>query len=107
VEFPQFSLGADLQIGDIFGTHYNVSGPAGFDYISVYPTAGSGAITPKEKVPILGDASWAYFLPTVGIGFGNWTSSAGSALSLMSSLATNLTIPSRSWGYTAGARYRK
>lgn len=111
VEFPGFSLGADLSLGDIFGERfgksYTVSGAAGLDYISMYPVDGNGAITPKQRVPILGDSSLNFFSPIVGLGFGNWSSKAHWALSLMSSLATNLTIPSRSWGYTAGASYRQ
>ena len=105
-EIDLLSLGSDAQITDLCGKNYSVPGSAGLDYLTIEYANGS-PFSSNATVPILGIIDWKFFLPTVGLGFGNWTSNAHWALSFMSDLANKFTIPSRTWGYTAGARYRK
>jgi hypothetical protein len=110
-DIEYLDLGADLQPTEVFGLSYNKTGLSGFDYLTM-ETMDNGRPTLQSSngTTIFGYATWDYFLATVGLGFGEWKSHLTTLTpipSFMKSIADNFTIPSRSWGYTAGARYCK
>ena len=98
-------LGSHLQPATLFGTGYNVDADAGLDFVSVQ--AGNNTFVQAAKnTTIFSDNSSFYMLPTLGLGLGEWLSPTGVLVpSFLKTLADNATIPSRSWGYTAGAAY--
>lgn len=99
-------LGAQLDPLTLFGTDYNISALSGLDVVSVQHTNNSWT-PPLQETPIFSIQSLYYGLPILGLGFGQWKSGTGGASipSFMSVMANSSEIPSRSWGYTAGAYY--
>lgn len=61
-----------------------------------------------DKVPIFAYENMYYYLATIGIGLGVYYSAAGGGTdmdSVVLSMAKAGTLPSQSWGYTAGVYY--
>jgi hypothetical protein len=92
---------------DIFGTMYDAgsAAAAGVDLVSLQVGNNSWYQAPKRTVTF-GVDSLLYILPTLGLGFGEIVSHLGTYPSFMDTVTSTSVIPSRSWGYTAGANYR-
>jgi hypothetical protein len=101
-------LGSTLIPADIFGTRYDAgsTAAAGLDLVSLQVGNNSWYQAPNHTVTF-GVDSLLYILPTLGLGFGQVVSHLGTYTSFMDIVASTSVIPSRSWGYTAGANYRK
>lgn len=100
-------LGSHLKIDTLFGADYKISAANGLDFVSLQ-RADNSWIPDLQKTAIYADATTFYILPTFGLGFGQRVEPDGTTISsFLEALAVNNSIPSRSWGYTAGARYRR
>ena len=100
-------LGNDLSIPAAFGSTYDIKGDLGLDQILLSDSASSASLTTSGGVPVYGVSNWNYFLPSLGIGIGALKSTTQNTPSFVEALVNQSAIPSRSWGYTAGASYRK
>jgi hypothetical protein len=105
------ALGGELDIETLFGTaptdYANVSGSFWVDYIHLNsPTAPITTLDSPKQIPILGYSRVPYYLATLGLGVGRHISTAKKIVnSTVMSMSDAGVIPSRSWGYTAGAYY--
>jgi hypothetical protein len=99
-------LGPQTNLVDLFGPEYNISAGLVTDTVSM--------ISPSEtlsynKTPIYAFVKWDFFLGSLGLGFANFSfeNTHNHPPSLLGMLADEVSIPSQSWAYTAGASYRK
>ncbi|MCJ1285384.1 hypothetical protein MMC26_004724 [Xylographa opegraphella] len=95
-----YALDTELNLG------YNGNGDFGFDTLTLgYP--GSGALVVEHQI-LAGIAAKDFYIATWGIAPRptNLTELWNSTESLMDTLKGSLQIPSLSFGYTAGAKYR-
>lgn len=91
---------------DLFGAEFNQSNNVGLDFVSVQDANNTWVNGPRNTT-VFGERQLNYVLPTLGLGIGEWLSPTGIQYnSWLKSLADRAMIPSRSWGYTAGAAYR-
>jgi len=104
------SLGFDtsnFNMSSIYGSNYSVAAQYGLDVVNLSSSTSDSTTIGVDKTPVAGVTSWEIFLGTLGLGFGQENDgSTSSTPSFMESLANKSVIPSRSWGYTAGASYR-
>jgi hypothetical protein len=97
-----------LDANTLFGKDYgSIQGELWADYLTITTaTNPSTSHNSSSPVPIYGFASNNYYLASFGVGYGALTTTAGIEVnSSLSAMATTGTIPSVSWGYTAGAYY--
>jgi hypothetical protein len=108
-EGETLDLGSSLQPADLFGqSYFGVSGVAGLDWVSLQLAGNDSWYQALNHTPIFGLDTVLYMLPTLGLGFGQYVSGLGPAYtSFMNTVSDTFVIPSRSWGYTAGAHYGK
>jgi hypothetical protein len=102
-------IGELVSIDDLYGAEYKSSlGTAGLDVVSVLDSDGGTKISANLLTSVYADNSLYFILSTLGLGVGTWKGQSGLDVpSLMEVLASQGSISSRSWGYTAGAVYRK
>ncbi|QDS77617.1 hypothetical protein FKW77_002389 [Venturia effusa] len=94
--------GGGLQPRDLYGARYNVSGLAWVDKLYLGSPAASSIS------PILEISNPFYYIATLGLGVGTHKGTvkgADTVDSTVLTMAKSGTIPSASWGYTAGASY--
>ncbi|KAF2096655.1 acid protease [Rhizodiscina lignyota] len=106
----QLQLNPDLDI-DNFGTAYNISATYYQDSFQlasgVSSSDGSSLQLTQSDTVFAGVADANLWVGTIGLGLGDVTDlSGGNETSFMQSLVDGAHIPSRSWGYTAGAAYK-
>jgi Eukaryotic aspartyl protease len=109
-------LNGDISMQDAFGsspvsynypgTTFSASSPLGQDTVllNVDSSPSSTVAANSSLVSSLVDLS--FFQDTLGIGHGSLSQNTSSFPSLLDTLAEANSIPSRSFGYTAGAYYR-
>jgi hypothetical protein len=101
-------LGKTISPTNAFGTKYNDSaGDLSLQNLSLSSALATAVseINTSSGSPVFSISDWHYYLPTLGLGFGNLNVGNVNYSSASSLLASAGTIPSRSWGYTAGASY--
>jgi hypothetical protein len=92
--------------------NYSGNGLFGYDVVGINggnSSSSSGGLSLSNKV-VAAIASKSYFLGIFGLGIKPTSFSSGAANSppsFLSTLKDNNQIPSLSYGYTAGAPYRK
>jgi hypothetical protein len=91
---------------DIFGLGYDVNTTFGSDVLWIQDANNTWIRGPRRS-PILSTPSELYSSTMLGLGFGNFELVGEVFSSFTKSLSDLAMIPSRSWGYTAGASYRK
>jgi hypothetical protein len=96
-----------LDANTLFGTEYgNLTGYLWEDYLYMSSsTSPSTSHSSSSWVPIYGIGTGYYYLASFGIGYGAVQTAQLTLNSTLSSMAASGTIPSVSWGYTAGAYY--
>lgn len=99
------SLSSDLDFPQYYGSNYSAPVVYGTDDFTLSSNAGgelTQAATPFSSVP----DNVELFMGSIGLGFGKIDLGQGATKSsLMEMLSNTSDIPSRSWGYTAGAAY--
>ena len=98
-----YALGIETNLG--MTTNFD-NGQFGYDHLSI-STGQRGNITLDEQI-IAGIATKDFFLGIIGLGQApiNFTEPFDSRPSLITHLKNQSSIPSQSYGYTAGASYR-
>lgn len=90
----------------VFGSEYEPDVQSGADVVSVQVQTSNNWTSSSTDTPIMMDGTYNYTLPTLGLGFGTWSSDRGGEFpSFMLGMARAGQIPSSSFGYTAGASY--
>jgi len=104
------SLGFDtsnFNMASIYGSQYSIGAAYGLDIVNLSSSTSDSTTIGVDQTPVAGVTSWEIFLGTLGLGFGQVNDGPTSSTpSFMETLANKSVIPSRSWGYTAGASYR-
>ena len=100
-----FQLGAESNLGY---TGNAVNGSYGYDTVGLPGKPGAANISVNHQV-IAGITTEAFYIGSLGLSNQpiNFTDSTDSSPSLLTSLKNQNLIPSLSYGYTAGASYRK
>lgn len=89
-----------------YGSVYNFNNKLYADYL-FFSDGSGGEITSNTPVPVFADSSLYVYTPEIGLGFGETDIGTDTVPSLLQALGDAAVIPSRSWGYTAGASYSK
>jgi hypothetical protein len=100
------TLGAGTQPETLFGADYATAGDTGRDILRLQARNNTW-FQASQTTTVVEDGWYNYFLPIFGIGFGEWVFRGQTVPSFMKAISDDGTIPSRSWGYTAGASYCK
>lgn len=101
----QIPLNADLTFDEAFGSEYNISATILQDNFQLASGLGSG-VQPIQHEAVFAEVTpFDLFTGSLGLGVGNVTNQIKSTPTFLESLVQAGTIPSRSWGYTAGASY--
>ena len=103
-----YALAAETNLGNPYSAN-NQIGDYGYDTIGIPGQSGVANVSVDHQV-IAAIATNTYYLGNLGLSSQNITFSAGSSdasPSFLGSLRNENLIPSLSFGYTAGASYRK
>ena len=100
-----FQLGAEDNLGYSGNA---INGSYGYDTIGLLGKAGANNVSVNHQV-IAGLITEAFYVGSLGLSNQpiNFTDSGDSSPSLLTSLKNENLIPSTSYGYTAGASYRR
>jgi hypothetical protein len=98
-------LSYNLDMKSAYGFEDNISGYFGNDNISMPLVGDSIQQVRSQLVPIAEIFKWELFLGSVGLGLSRLNEQSEETIPLLESLSNSMTIPSRSWAYTAGAFY--
>ena len=100
-----YQLGVEANLGY---TGNAINGSYGYDTIGLLGLPGTANITVTHQV-IAGVITEVFYVGSLGLSSQaiNFTSSSDTSPSLLTSLKNEKLIPSLSYGYTAGASYRK
>lgn len=105
----RLSFSGELSMDEAFGStssYGNISGEYGLDQISLKSQISSNSSLSSNSTPLAAINDLSFFIGSLGLGWGSIEPASTTYTTLMESLAGRSAIPSRSWGYTAGASYR-
>ena len=103
-----YTLAAETNLGNPYSSSSQI-GDFGYDTIGIPGQSGVANVSLNHQV-IAGIATNTYYLGNLGLAAQNISFNAGgtdTSLSFLASLKNENSIPSLSFGYTAGAAYRK
>lgn len=108
-----FILAGGVKPETLYGTNYIQGDNLDTDFVFFSNNSGSSSqatqtpISTPGKVGIFDDSNIHYYLPMLGLNVGGLQVTDNEVDGTLKNLFDGSVIPSRSWGYTAGAHYRK
>ncbi len=98
----------NYSLGIEFNLNYRDTGTYGLDTVALGMASSIGG-SPLDSQVVAGIETYTYYVGMFGLGPQptNFTDFSEPHPSFLSTLKSNQLIPSLSWGYTAGARYRE